>query len=119
MISKEQLLLFPKKIIEDQLAFTIPSKKIYADGICTWEELLKTSDILPSDIVQGLNWREDQSDSEGNDIPVVVVLRQREETDEEYLKRLKEKEEFKKSIEEYELREYERLKLKYEHGKIR
>jgi hypothetical protein len=118
MISEEQLFLFPKRNIEDSLRFRIPTgltrKSMFGDGLCSWEELLKTEGPLPTDIVTGISWDEEEYESDSGVSFVVVVNRTREETDEEYLRRLQQNEEMKKHYEEREFRDYQRLKAKYE-----
>jgi len=119
MIIQEQLLIHPKRIIEDHLRFKIPTnltpKSCWEENKCTWEELLNVKGPLPTDVVEGISWDDDTSDVDGAEsILILVVLRQREETDEEYLKRLDEIAAFEKSAEDYEKREYKRLKAKYE-----
>jgi hypothetical protein len=118
MISEEQLFLVPKKIIKDALRFRIPTglsgKGIISEGYCTWEELINTKGPLPTDVVAGMSW-DDEEDSEDSGISLdVVVVRERLETDEEYLKRLDEEEEEKKIHEKNEFKIYNRLKQKYE-----
>ena len=114
MISEEQLFLKPKRFFEESLRFRIPitliKKGIFGDNYCTWEELLKIEGPLPTDFIRGISWDEELEE----DIAVLVVSRNREETDEEYLERLDSEAEFTKSAQDYEKREYQRLKAKYE-----
>lgn len=121
MIAKEQLFLIPKQIVEDSIRFRIPTgltrkNDNFGDGYCSWEELLKVKGPLPTDIVIGISWDDDESDEDGGDILVLIVNRSREETDEEYLKRLVEREEMKKNYEKREYHDYVRLKAKYENN---
>jgi hypothetical protein len=117
MITKEQLLIHPKKIVDEELVFKIPvgltNNSVFNKNLCAWEELINTQGPLPTDIVICINWMEDESDLEGNYIVAVVVSRKREETDKEYEYRLKCDEEQKQRAEESDQYEYERLKLKY------
>ena len=115
MITKEQLLIQPKRIVEKHLRFRIPTgltPNMFGD-LCTWEELLNVKGPLPTDIFNGISWDDDESDIDYDDVLVLVVIRKQEETDEEYTKRIKEKASYEKIKEDDEKREYERLKLKY------
>jgi len=118
MINEEQLFLVPKKTIQDSLRFRIPTgltrKGLFGDGLCSWEELLNVKGPLPTDIVTGISWDEEEYDEDSGISLVLVVLRSREETDEEYLKRLKNEEDLEKMREENEWNQYKRLKAKYE-----
>jgi len=123
MIKKEQTILFPRKTKTDFLRIRIPAKDTYRylGGFCTWEELLKTEGIKLTDIVDGFSWDEERAGlfsydntEETVDIPIIVVKRSREETDEEYLERMKQDAVLKKSKEEREKLEYLRLKAKFE-----
>jgi len=119
MITKEQLLIRPKIIIEDSLRFKIPTglselqSELQDNYYCTWKELINAEGPLPTDIFSGISWDEDESDLDGNDVLVVVVKRKREETDEEYNARMEEIIEYRKSYEDGEKHDYERLKAKY------
>jgi len=118
MITEEQLFLFPKRNIEDSKRFRIPTglskKGLFGDGYCSWEELLHTEGLLPTDIVTGISWDDEESDEDSGVSLVLVVNRIREESDEEYLNRLKQHEDMKRNYEEREYRDYQRLKAKYE-----
>ena len=118
MITKQQLFLIPKRTVEDSLRFRIPTgltpKNVFSDGLCTWEELLNTKGPFPTDIVQGISWDDEESDVDSGITLILVVNRNREETDEEYLKRLNDAEEMKKNYEKREYHDYLRLKAKYE-----
>ena len=111
MISEEELFLFPKQTIIEQLAFFIKGKNV--DGFCTWEDLLKTEGLLPTDIVTGFSAREEES-NDYEYIPCVVVNREREETDEEYQRRLNFKKEWEQTTKEIEYKTFLLLKEKLE-----
>jgi hypothetical protein len=118
MIPEEQLFLVPKQTKEDKLRFKIPTglskKSMFADGYCTWEELLNVKGPLPTDIIDGLSWDDEEYEENSGYTLILVVCRTREETDEEYLNRLKSEEDLEKMREENEWNQYKRLKAKYE-----
>ena len=119
MITKEQLFAVPKQTVQDTLRFRIPTgltpkNSLFGDGCCTWEELLNTKGLLPTDIVQGISWDDEESDVDSGTTLVLVVTRNREETDEEYLKRLSDQEQMMQNYEKREYHDYLRLKAKYE-----
>ena len=95
----------------------------YKPGIL-WEELMKTKDVLPTDIISEIGYRTEKENGFGSmkredelediHIPTLVVKRDRLETDEEFLKRKQSDETFKKQQEEKDKLEYLRLKARFE-----
>lgn len=120
MIPQADLVVRPKKMIEDSKVFTIPvslrHQTLFGDELCTWKELISTSGVLPDDIVTGLRW--DYEDESDDAVLKLIVHRKREETDMEYLNRIKYEDDKKLAeeqlIEQRDRYEYERLKAKYE-----
>lgn len=88
----------------------------------TWEELINTEGILPTDVFCGWNHGEEEIQPmfSLDDEPIkinycdLIINRKVEETDEEYLERLKEIEKRKREKEDNEYLEYLRLKAKFE-----
>lgn len=90
----------------------------------TWADLLKTKNILDTDIVWNFYYKEEKEsgfasmkteDELGNYYyPVIQVKRCRPETDEEFLKRKQTEQSYRNKTEEQEKLEYLRLKAKFE-----
>lgn len=111
--------------VYDKLVFPIKHKQInleYETAI-TWDEFIKTEGILPTDEITAMGWKKTSGmggwgmdpDHEWKRAQFeITIARVRQETDEEYLKRMKEKAEKEKRIEERERLEYLRLKAKYD-----
>lgn len=114
-----------RKIIDERIRVQIDFPKDYKESfVCTWEKLQSLQNILPSDKVIGLGFFEEKkgggfgiSEEEAQEtvyVPCLVIIRPRPETDEEYLKRMRDKEEFISYQEEKERLEFLRLKAKFE-----
>lgn len=116
-----------RQIIKEQIILNIPVNRnsfdSYKPGI-RWSELIETKNVLPTDIISEVGYRTEKEngfgsmkmDDELEDIHIatLVVIRNRPETDDEFLKRQKEKNNFQHNIEEREKLEYLRLKAKYD-----
>lgn len=115
-----------RRIVDEQIVLNIPvntnNMHRYKPGI-QWEELIKTKDVLPTDIVSEIGYRTDKESGFGSmkmedelediHIATLVVIRKRPETDEEFLKRKQSDEMYNNQKEEKEKLEYLRLKAKY------
>jgi len=120
--------MIPRETVNEKLIFNIkPSKDYKSYPFCTWEELINTEGLLPTDIIHNFHWDETLQETPGfgsmepdDDYPKtyyapsVTIVRPRPETDTEYEKRMKHQEQIKKETEEKERLEYLRLKAKFE-----
>jgi hypothetical protein len=94
-----------RRIVDEQIIINIPVSTYnmhphrYKPGIL-WQELLNTKDVLPTDVISEIGYRmvkengfgSMKMDDELEDIPVatLVVIRKRQESDDEYYNRMKE-----------------------------
>jgi len=109
----------------DTIYLNIPIEKIetYEQEV-TMQNLLNTKGFLPTDIFSDIEWHSEKEDGFARlctenelviyRIPKLVVLRIREETDEEYSRRINSYENYRKQKEKIEYDEYLRLKAKFE-----
>ena len=105
----------------DELAFIV---KLEAGDEFTWKEITETKGILLTDkfkkftwksvLVDGPGWLDNDKEEVYRERLHVVVYREREENDEEYLKRKKEEQKEIDEREKEERTEYLRLKAKFE-----
>lgn len=90
----------------------------------TWKDLIETKDILPTDIVIGVEYKKEQESGmfsmkmedelEYYYTPTIIAKRIRPETDEEYFTRKSQEQKRIEKTEEQERLEYLRLKAKFE-----
>lgn len=109
-----------KKMIKETIKIPIPVAMTEEWEVdIKWEELIGTKGILPNDIFLGYTWEYKEvaswcSDAKTYRAPYLVIRRERPETDDEYLLRLKSVERTLIEENEKEYLEYLRLKAKYE-----
>jgi hypothetical protein len=109
-----------KKVIAETIKLPIPVAMTEEWEVdIKWEELIAIKDVLPNDVFLGHTWEYKEVAGFGSEaktyrVPFLVIRRQREETDDEYLLRLKGVEKILRQENEKEYLEYLRLKAKYE-----
>lgn len=109
--------MYNRKKIRKTLDFRLPVGNKSSKDKFTWKELISTPGIETTDIVIGITYKPhppDEINSEHRFIPYVTVLRDVEETNNEFLKRMQEEENELKENEERDRLEYLRLKAKFE-----
>ncbi len=114
-----------RKTIEERIYVQILPGTDYKIDVFP-KDLLATKGLLDTDKIVAFDWKKWESkggfgsyseEDEGTKTyysPCVVVLRKRQETDDEYFKRMKEETQRNKDVEERERLEYLRLKAKFE-----
>lgn len=100
-----------KKIIEEYREIIIGNGKHV-----TWKDFKDTPNISDDDFIDELEWRliENDKDELTIFVPVLTVYSKREETDEEYEKRLASEQNSENIINKINYQEYLRLKKIYE-----
>ena len=114
-----------RQIVNERLTFPIKQGKTYKPTeFCTWEELINTERLKPTDIIIDFFYKEEKENGfasmktedelETYYTPSVTVIRKRPENDEEYSQRMQLEASAKKQQEEKERLDYLRLKAKFE-----
>ncbi len=114
--------MIKRNIVDEKISFVIKTAVEYKTDI-TFGEIKSVKDVLDSDIIYDISFKEEKSDGFGlmseDDIrtyyvPTLTVIRKRPENDKEYFDRMESMEQIKKFQEEKERLEYLRLKAKFE-----
>lgn len=113
-----------RKILSKKLTFEIPAEYPYYEHLgYIWGDLIKTKELLPTDRIYKLYTEDRENDGMGftettkYTVPLITVIRDVPETDEEYFTRMSTKEADDARIREEEFLEFLRLKAKFEPSK--
>ena len=105
-----------KRRIEKHYTFDLKDKGLgFTVGM-----ILDCKELLPTDVIEDFNRVTREYSGWGNDepgtytVPVITVIRKEEETDDEYVLRLKEEEKNKQKQRDVEYMKYLELKAKFE-----
>jgi hypothetical protein len=115
----------PRQIVNEHIHLIVGRRLFsYTKDEFTWDELMKTEGVLPTDTVWHFYYKEEKEsgmfsmkmEDELRNVyrPMMEVVRRRPETDDEYLERKAKFQNLKNQTEEKERLEYLRLKAKFE-----
>lgn len=109
-----------RRTINEIIDFQIKAASQFKQSI-TFGEICSIKDVLPTDIVRKIRFKEvdaiNFSMSDVEDVvyqPILSIIRERPETDDEYLERKQKEEKVSRDKEEIERTEYLRLKAKFD-----
>ncbi len=111
-----------RKKVSEKISFKIKDAEEYKTHI-TFGELCAVKEVLPTDILNDISFKKEEGSGFGlmseDDIksyyvPTLTIIRERPETDDEFLKRKQDEELINAQNTEKERLEYLRLKAKFE-----